>query len=66
MSQSYILPTTASRDALWRKWTCKACGFSVEGTTSLYRMNKWWNDRHHDWHTYSIVQGYLSDPCATL
>ena len=52
MSESYILPTTTSRDARWRKWTCKGCNFSIEGTTSLYYMRKWWTSRHMSWHYY--------------
>lgn len=56
MTAAYILPTTTSRDSRWRKWTCKGCGFTVEGTTSLYLMHKWWNYGHAAEHTYQMAQ----------
>ena len=32
-----------SRTSMYRKWTCKGCGFSVEGFTSYHLFRKAWD-----------------------
>jgi ribosomal protein L37AE/L43A len=44
------LPATASADSRWRRWKCNGCGFTVEGSTSLYFMRKVWDGQHIAWH----------------
>lgn len=41
------LPTSWNYStSMYRKWTCKDCGFSIEGSTSYRLFRKAWDANH--------------------